>query len=86
MSQFPKNGCLVFCDINSSQKKLKIFLSKKFDGPVCILVGPEGDFSESERKIIIDLKEITKDKIFTKIFLNKSKLLLSETNPRGSPI
>ena len=57
LSQFPKNGCLVFCDINSSQKKLKIFLSKKFDGPVCILVGPEGDFSESERKIIIDLNE-----------------------------
>ena len=40
----------------------------------------------SSIKIIIDLKEITKDKIFTKIFLNKSKLLLSEINPRGSPI
>ena len=39
----------------------------------------------SSIKIIIDFKEITKDKIITKIFLNKSKLLLSEINPRGSP-
>ena len=26
-------------------------------GPVCILVGPEGDFSENERKLIIDLEQ-----------------------------
>ena len=33
-------------------------MSKKKRGPVCILVGPEGDFSEKERELIIKKKEI----------------------------
>ena len=33
---------------------LKDILSKKIQGPVCILVGPEGDFSEKERQLIVD--------------------------------
>ena len=57
LSKFPKNGCLIFCDINSNQKNLKNILEKNFDGPVCILIGPEGDFSENERKMIIDLNQ-----------------------------
>ena len=55
--QFPKDGCLIFCDINCSQNNLKNILSKKISGPVCILIGPEGDFSESERKLILDLPQ-----------------------------
>ena len=51
---FPKNGCLIFCDINSNQNNLKNIFEKKVDGPMCILIGPEGDFSENERKMIID--------------------------------
>ena len=54
LSIFPKNGCLIFCDINSNQNNLKNIFKKKVDGPVCILIGPEGDFSENERKMIID--------------------------------
>jgi 16S rRNA (uracil1498-N3)-methyltransferase len=54
---FPKKGCLVFCDINCNKNDLKIILSKKDLGPVCILVGPEGDFSENERKLIINLEQ-----------------------------
>ena len=54
LSMFPKNGCLIFCDINSNQNNLKNIFEKKVDGPVCILIGPEGDFSENERKMIID--------------------------------
>ena len=54
---FPKKGCLVFCDINCNKNDLKTFLSKKNLGPVCILVGPEGDFSENERKLIINLEQ-----------------------------
>ena len=57
LSQFPKNGCLVFCDINCNKSELKNILLKKIAGPICILVGPEGDFSESERQLIIDLKQ-----------------------------
>jgi len=57
LSQFPKNGSLIFCDINSNQNSLKKILEKKIDGPICILIGPEGDFSENERKLIIDLDQ-----------------------------
>ena len=54
LSIFPKNGCLIFCDINSNQNNLKNIFEKKVDGPMCILIGPEGDFSENERKMIIN--------------------------------
>ena len=57
LSQFPKDGCLIFCDINSNKNNLKNILSKKIQGPVCILIGPEGDFSESERKLILNLHQ-----------------------------
>ena len=50
LSQFPKNGCLVFCDINCNKHDLKNILLKKIEGPICILVGPEGDFSENEKE------------------------------------
>ena len=55
--KFPKNGILVFCDINCNQSDLKNILSKKDTDPICILIGPEGDFSENERKLIIDLEQ-----------------------------
>ena len=54
---FSKNGCIIFCDINSNKKNLKEILRKKIEGPICILVGPEGDFSESERQLIISLNQ-----------------------------
>ena len=57
LSKFPKNGFLIFCNINSDQNNLKKILAENIDGPICILVGPEGDFSEIERKIILDLKQ-----------------------------
>ena len=57
LSKFPKNGFLIFCNINSDQNNLKKILAENIDGPICILVGPEGDFSEIERKTILDLKQ-----------------------------
>ena len=58
LSQFPKNGCLIFCDINCDKNNLKSILSKKIEGPVCVLIGPEGDFSEAERQSIIELDQV----------------------------
>ena len=57
LNKFPKNGSLIFCDINCKKNNLKNILSKKNQGPVCILIGPEGDFSEKERQLIIEKKE-----------------------------
>lgn len=57
ISNFPKKGCLVFCDINCDKSNLKNILSQKELGPICILIGPEGDFSENERNLIISLNQ-----------------------------
>jgi len=57
LSQFPKKGSLIFCDINSNKNNLTNILEKNIDGPICVLIGPEGDFSENERKMIIDLNQ-----------------------------
>ena len=58
LNKFPGDGSLIFCDINSDKRDLRNILSKKKQGPVCILIGPEGDFSEKERQLIIEKKEI----------------------------
>jgi len=58
LDKFPNNGSLIFCDINCNRSDLKNILAKKNHGPICILVGPEGDFSEKERQSIIEKKEI----------------------------
>ncbi len=57
ISSFPEKGLLVFCDINCNQNNFEKILSKKDLGPICILIGPEGDFSENERKLIVDLEQ-----------------------------
>ena len=55
LKNFPENGQLIFCDINSKFSNLKNILSNK--NPTCILIGPEGDFSENERQSIVDHKK-----------------------------
>ncbi|SVC07792.1 uncharacterized protein METZ01_LOCUS260646, partial [marine metagenome] len=55
LNNFPKEGNLIFCDINSKTSNLKNILSKNIKRPICILIGPEGDFSENERQSIIDM-------------------------------
>jgi 16S rRNA (uracil1498-N3)-methyltransferase len=57
LSNFPKKGCLVFCDISCDKNDFKNIISKKYLDPVCILIGPEGDFSENEKKLIIGLEQ-----------------------------
>ena len=54
-----KDTDIVFGDLNSTNDQIKI----NKDSPVCILIGPEGDFSENERKEILDLKNAKSLKI-----------------------
>ena len=56
IKNFPDDGKIIFCDINSNSKDLKNKLTKK--NPICILIGPEGDFSEEERQFIINNKNV----------------------------
>ena len=41
---------LIFTDLNSKNKKLN--LVKLTSNPTCVIIGPEGDFSEEEREEI----------------------------------
>ena len=45
---------VIFGDLNSNNKKINI----KESDPICILIGPEGDFSFKERENISKLKKI----------------------------
>ena len=47
---------LIFTDLNSNNKKID--KSKLTDKPICIIIGPEGDFSEAEREQILSFKGV----------------------------
>ena len=53
LKTFLKSGQydLIFTDLNSNNKKIDV--SKLTSKPICIIIGPEGDFSEIERNEII---------------------------------
>ena len=52
---------LIFTDLNSTNKKID--KSKLTSKPTCIIVGPEGDFSELEREKILTFKGVQAVKI-----------------------
>tara|TARA_B100001996_G_scaffold282925_1_gene223237 strand:- start:48 stop:758 length:711 start_codon:yes stop_codon:yes gene_type:complete len=52
---------LIFTDLNSKNKKLD--LNKLTSKPLCIIIGPEGDFSEAEREEILSYEGINSIKI-----------------------
>ena len=54
-----QNTNIIFGDLNTDNKKIDI----KSKDPLCILVGPEGDFSFKERDNILKLKNIIPLKI-----------------------
>ena len=55
LSNNSKKIDLVFTDLNTSKKKLEV--GKEDNKPVCAVVGPEGDFSEKERELILNFKD-----------------------------
>ena len=52
---------LIFTDLNSNNKKID--KSKFIDKPICIIIGPEGDFSEAEKEKILNFKGVQPIKI-----------------------
>jgi len=52
---------LIFTDLNSKNKKLDI--NKLTNKPICIIIGPEGDFSEVERENILSYEGVNSLKI-----------------------
>ena len=54
-----KNTNIIFGDLNTNNVKFDF----KDEKPVCVLIGPEGDFTEDERGMILNQKNITPIKI-----------------------
>jgi len=52
---------LIFTDLNTSKTKLEI--KNKANKPICAIIGPEGDFSENERKQILNFEGVRPIKI-----------------------
>ena len=63
-----QNAKIIFGDLNTNNKKIDL----KNKDPLCILIGPEGDFSIKERENILKLKNIIPLKI-------NNNILRSET-------
>ena len=63
-----QNANIIFGDLNTDNKKIDL----KNKNPICVLIGPEGDFSIKERKNILKLKNIIPLKI-------NNNILRSET-------
>ena len=63
-----QNTNIIFGDLNTDNKKIDL----KIKDPLCILIGPEGDFSIKERENILKLKNIIPLKI-------NNNILRSET-------
>ena len=61
---------LIFTDLNSKNKKLD--LNKLNDKPICIIIGPEGDFSESEREEILSYEGVNSIKISENILRSET--------------
>ncbi|MDA7832424.1 16S rRNA (uracil(1498)-N(3))-methyltransferase [Candidatus Pelagibacter sp.] len=47
---------LIFTDLNSQNKKLDF--TKLTGNPICVIIGPEGDFSEEERGQILGFNDV----------------------------
>ena len=56
LSNNSKKIDLVFTDLNTTKKKLEV--NKEGNKPLCAIVGPEGDFSEKERELILNFKDV----------------------------
>ncbi len=64
---------LIFTDLNS--KNNKVDLKKLTSKPICIVVGPEGDFSESERDEILSYKGVQAIKINENILRSETAVI-----------
>lgn len=68
-----KSMDLIFTDLNSNN--IKVDKLKLTDKPVCIIIGPEGDFSEPERDKILSFKGVQSVKINENILRSETAVI-----------
>ncbi|WP_440650938.1 RsmE family RNA methyltransferase [Candidatus Pelagibacter sp. HIMB1495] len=64
---------LIFTDLNS--ENTKIDLKKVTDKPTCVIIGPEGDFSEDERAKILKFRGVQPLKINENILRSETAVI-----------
>ena len=64
---------LIFTDLNSSNNKID--KSKLTDRPICIIIGPEGDFTEAEREEILSFRGVQAIKINENILRSETAVI-----------
>ena len=64
---------LIFTDLNS--ENTKIDLKKVTDKPTCVIIGPEGDFSEEERAKILKFSRVQPLKINDNILRSETAVI-----------
>ena len=62
---------LIFGDLNTKNKKLKI----KNNKPTCILIGPEGDYTEHEREKILNFNGVQSIKLSNNILRSETAVI-----------
>ena len=69
-----KNINLIFGDLNTDNKKIKLLDTSK---PIALLIGPEGDFSGTERTKILDFKGVQSIKLNDNILRSETAVISS---------
>jgi 16S rRNA (uracil1498-N3)-methyltransferase len=64
---------LIFTDLNTDN--IKVDKSKLTNKPVCIIIGPEGDFSEPERDKILSFRGVQSVKINENILRSETAVI-----------
>ena len=64
---------LIFTDLNTTNKKID--LNQITSNPTCVIIGPEGDFSENEREQILKYKGVQSIKINENILRSETAVI-----------
>jgi 16S rRNA (uracil1498-N3)-methyltransferase len=74
LKSFLKNDMdLIFTDLNASNKKIDLKMITA--NPTCVIIGPEGDFSELERQEILKFKGVQPIKINENILRSETAVI-----------
>ena len=74
LKSFLKNDMdLIFTDLNASNKKIDLKMITAH--PTCVIIGPEGEFSEQERQEILKFKGVQPIKINENIFRSETAVI-----------